>query len=166
MKKYLILVLLLSLLGGGVLYWRKSRYPLRFLQSSQQFTLYSLNPSRAIPQEETLASWSKKPKFHKFLILGQTTNSDAPTKEKLIEVLSSGLASSGNQASCFNPRHGIRAINGSQTVDVFICFECGYLQTWENGKSSELRPFSQEGQDIFDHVLRDAKVPLGKRDMH
>ena len=34
-------------------------------------------------------------------------------------------ATSLNMASCFNPRHAIRATDNTGTYDVLLCFECG-----------------------------------------
>jgi hypothetical protein len=68
----------------------------------------------------------------------------------------------GGVSGCFNPRHGIRAVKGGRTVDVVICFECGYIHFWESGKRSTVL-VTGTPQKAFDRVLESGTVPLGER---
>src|SRR5262245_48603699 len=66
--------------------------------------------------------------FHGWKVLGKTVVKDAKIRKEILESLYGGIKESdGNGAKCFDPRHGIRATVDGKTVDVVICFECGWI---------------------------------------
>jgi hypothetical protein len=133
-----------------------------FLKTSQQFTLYSLEPKTEVigkiaPGEET---------FHRNKVLGKILITDPEVKAELVNALYRGIAESdGSASACFNPRHGIRAVKGWRTIDLEICFECSQVHFWENDKgiNSATIAHTNNPQKVFDQVLKSGKIPLGKR---
>jgi hypothetical protein len=63
----------------------------------------------------------------------------------------------GSAASCFAPRHGLSASQGSDRVDFVICFECQQLEVYRSSGSAY--PDTSAGiddvQGAFDRVLAD-----------
>src|SRR5918993_1481937 len=82
---------------------------------SQQVTLYSLEPEKRIAGKEL---------FHGYSVLGETEVSSQKLQSELKSSLVKAMAGAYG-AACFNPRHGLRLLNGDKTVDIVICFECG-----------------------------------------
>jgi hypothetical protein len=145
-------------------------YQKPILDNSQQFILYSLDPSaghtlidpddpNAIRQAELV---KRKEKFHGLVVLGKTTITNPKVKAELISALYSGIKKDVSFAFCFSPRHGIRVVNGNQELDLVICFECGKIDAYTNLSSRQVY-VSSLPQVVFDKTLKDAKIPLGKR---
>ncbi|MEM7262122.1 MAG: hypothetical protein AAF488_09035, partial [Planctomycetota bacterium] len=83
------------------------------LEQSDTFELMALHPSPAGMREESEVEGKK---LHGYEILGATTI-DATERRTVLEAVYQGIAASeGVVAACFNPRHGIRAVRGDQTV--------------------------------------------------
>lgn len=95
------------------------------LESAPSITLMSIEPR---------ASYSGKNEFHGYRILA-AMELRGDSKSKLLGKLYTGIAEEAHPARCFNPRHAIRAKSGDRYVDLVICFECGQIKSWVNGKS-------------------------------
>jgi hypothetical protein len=95
----------------------------QILDTSEQFVLFSLEPVRqSLSRTNTLES------FHGYPILGHAEIKDTKTKGELLAALHKGIEDSNGLAKgCFNPRHGIRASNGTNWIELVICFECAYM---------------------------------------
>lgn len=88
---------------------------------------------------------------------------DAKLKKKLLTVMYDRMAKAGGPfASCFNPRHGIRATQGTNSVDRLICFECDQIVEYA-WTSQRLGLKSDRGNKLFNQTLIKAGVPLAKR---
>jgi hypothetical protein len=66
------------------------------------------------------------------------------------------------RALCFRPRHGIRAIAETNTIDLLICFECSSIMEFKNGEEGS-SPLNPEPKDLFNRTLSEAGVPLAKK---
>ena len=130
-------------------------------ERSEAFTLLSLHPT---------GNHQGKDAFHGYRVLGKTTVS-AKTKMALISTLYTALAAEdASAASCFWPRHGIRAVHNGKTVDLVICFACQQLVVIPPGKNRKtvewpglghpIPTVSNSAEPMFDNVLKKAKVPL------
>ena len=92
------------------------------LEQSSQMEIFALHPNRH--------SDEGKPKgadddFHGYRILDRARLDDAKERKRLVSLVYQGIdKSNGMVAACFDPRHGIRARNGDQVVDLVICYEC------------------------------------------
>lgn len=102
----------------------------------------------------------KKPNFHSYMVLGQTSVTDAQARTRLLTALYEGISlSDGSAAACFNPRHGIRAIMKERTVDLVICFECQSLEVYDN-QTRTTTTLTRTPQPVFNEFLTRAGVPL------
>lgn len=136
----------------------------KILENNQQFILYSLDPSSrySVSTIATETRKSVKEKFHNYDVLGKTRITNPAIKAKLVEALESGIDEGGSAGMmCFDPRHGIRAVRGDQTVDLVICFECQKISVYTNRSSGTAYTSSSPRKD-FNDVLVDAKIPLPK----
>jgi len=147
-----------SVVGGGL-----PKEVRQFLETADRFELISLDPVATNKQRPY------KGGFHNWIVLGQTIINDVGVRRKIISELDKGLASSdGIGAQCFNPRHGIQARKGAQSLDLVICFECQCIKVVHPSVAgapdrSEMLTTTKEPQPALDAILRDAKVPLPQK---
>ena len=102
---------------------------------------------------------STETSFHGFKILGKTEPA-GNEQQQLLRELYKGIEQGSSPKSCFEPRHGISATRGSETVDLVICFECAHIEVW--GRQESLSLTSAAPADHFNAVLNRAGVPLAK----
>src|ERR1700753_2252877 len=95
-----------------------------FLESADEFTLYSLNQG---PEEHPGTNT-----FRWYKILGQIEIGKNAERTNLVTALSDGIAEGAIPADCFDPRHGIRAVKNGIAVDFLICFECHPIYVYSN----------------------------------
>ena len=127
------------------------------LEKAEQFELLSLDPA--------VEGVKGKEGFHGWKILGKTMVKDAAVRKEIVTALDKGIAESdGNGAKCFDPRHGIRAQRDGKTVELVICFECGWVYVFSGEKEARQGVAVTTGkpQTVFDKVLKEAEVPLPK----
>jgi hypothetical protein len=125
------------------------------LEKSDRVELYSLEPVEA-KEGETLHGWK---------VLGKTVIKDK-TRKAVLDALAKGIADPGKGgAKCFDPRHAIRASHGGKSVDLVICFECGWVYVFPDGKGQAVARVETDTifQPVFDKALKDAGVPLAKK---
>lgn len=125
------------------------------LEHAETFTLFSLNP-------EPDSRKKPKPEFKGYPQLGKTQIPAGNDRTNLISVLYDGIANGDAIAMCFNPRHGIRATQGSNTVELLICFECGQIYTFSNRGSNQMFATSETPAAVFDAYLERSKIALPK----
>lgn len=126
------------------------------LKSAESFELLSLNPYR-IPSEDI----SKRESFHDYVVLGKT-ELDPQTRDELLASLERGIGNSKHDyASCYWPRHGIHARLKDKTVDLQICFECGFVYIFTDEKvrciHTDYTPLAQ-----FNQALSHRGIPMTK----
>lgn len=100
------------------------------LNRTDQFEIYELEPSDA--------DYSGKSGFHGFTILKRANVDDSGAQRAIAEIVNRGVRMGGQQARCFNPRHGIHATGSGRTVDLVICYQCSSIIVHENGQSTTL----------------------------
>jgi hypothetical protein len=64
-------------------------------------------------------------------------------------------------SGCFEPRHGLRAMKGTRSVDLVICFSCRWIEVHSEGKASSVWT-SEAPKSAFNKVLRAAGVKLAQ----
>jgi hypothetical protein len=124
------------------------------LEKAKTVELYSLEPE---PTEKQRAG--KPEKLHGWLVLGKTAVKDAKTRKGLLDGL---LKNPGRGAKCFDPRHAIRATHDGKTVDLLVCFACGWVYVYEGDKHTTTLTVAKGVQPTFDKVLKAAGVPLAR----
>lgn len=137
----------------------------RRLEQARSFELYSLEPlSDPDTHEMDYDLNGPGERLHGWRILGKTTVSDESARRELIGALKKGLAQGGPGYKCFYPRHAIRRTNDGKPVDLLICFECGNVAFYRDGKQVSGYPtIAPSAQPAFDELLKKAGVPLAKK---
>jgi hypothetical protein len=88
--------------------------------SEIQIYLYSLDPSN---RKEIIHDAPNV--FYGFPILGKVEIKPLGEKEALLKAFIQGVKeSNGVVAACFEPRHGLRVIQGDKRTDFVICYTC------------------------------------------
>jgi hypothetical protein len=129
---------------------------LEILDKPDNIELYSLEPEPPDGQ--------KPEKFlHGSFMLGSTVLKDAKVRDGAIAALKAG-AGRGRGAKCFEPRHAIRARRGGKTVDLLVCFECGWIYVYydDDKKESAVVTTNRDALPEFEKILKQAGVPLSK----
>jgi hypothetical protein len=140
---------------GGYSFWPGGAIPAgtrEILDQADEWELYSLFP---VQEEKNLPE-----RFQGWPVLGKTMVRDVETRRRLREALAEGTKRYQQWfpgAACFFPRHGIHASHGGKSVDLSICFQCGYV--YQNDMTEEFRTTSTP-QPAFDAVLTNAGIPL------
>jgi hypothetical protein len=119
-------------------------------QTADQFTLYSLKPERT-KEGETFYNWK---------ILKKVEISDIKTREDLKDALKKGIAQSDPKiaARCFNPRHGIKILQGKETFELVICFECLRMDSYKNGHQVEGFSTTASPESFLNKILKKSKL--------
>jgi len=148
------------LIAVGVAVWLvyRSRNPLAVLDDPDQLILYSIRGD-AYRYTRNVKSAED---FHGFPVLGKMEIREAEKRGVIAAALKQGIASaSGDVIACFWPRHGLRVVSNSRTVDYLICFECEWVYIFE--ESSERRiHVNNNSQAVFDQSLREVGLTLAK----
>src|SRR5262249_35691856 len=104
--------------------------------------------------------------FHNRKVLGETEIKDPKRRSELLEALYKGVEpyETGDWAlpDCFFPRHGIKATDGTNWVELVICFECKQIVE-DSNKGHTSTMVTDEPRDLFNRTLQEAGVPLAKR---
>jgi hypothetical protein len=126
-----------------------------FLMTADEFTLLSLDPDRGAGQKAKSA-------FRGYRVVGSTAIVAPKEKTSLVNALENGIADGRTIAMCFNPRHGIRAKKGDQTIDCLICFECSQVVIYSNSATNS---YLTDGtpQRTFNASLTIHKVALPEK---
>lgn len=145
------------------------------LDGSNEFVLLSVDPiptglkadlGLTLEEEKqprpTNGANGGKENFHDHLVLGRTEIKDLKRKRELLTALYRGVEKfQGLPASCFDPRHGIVAVAGTNRVELLICFECAQGGVYaDSGQKWFL--IGKESREIFNRTLEEAEVPLAK----
>lgn len=115
-------------------------------ESADQFILYSIDGMAAFED-----GWFTDAKaFRGVPVLGQTSIEDPKKRAELMTALHAGIdASDGLSADCDMPRHGIRVVEGEQTIDYVICFECSLVRIYHGDEQGiEPRRIRRAGSSI------------------
>jgi hypothetical protein len=128
------------------------------LLKAEQIELYSLEPEPDKDKDkdkDTLQGWK---------ILGKTVLKDASVRKSALNAVENGIGK-GRGAKCFDPRHALRATHDGKTVDLVICFECGWVYVYYDKKAERAATLvtSSKPQETLDKILKDAGVPLAKK---
>ena len=136
-----------------------ARATVSILEKPDSFVLLAIDPD----QRRTAADSTNRPaeEFHGFGVLGKAELRDPRDRAELVASLRQGIADSdGKVAACFNPRHGIIARRGNESVELLICFECLSLQIFGT-ETNELLTTGSPGK-TFDAALTKAGLPRAK----
>jgi uncharacterized protein (TIGR03067 family) len=125
------------------------------LEGAEELDLYSLDPTPGA---------KAKDEFHGWKVLGKTTLSKDDAQAAAAALVKGVADSDGTVASCFNPRHGIRATGADGAVyDFVISFECLQVRVYAGSKKLLGALTAESPQQTLDKLLKDARVPVGPK---
>jgi hypothetical protein len=104
--------------------------------------------------------------FHGYRILGRAHLTDPGERRALIEAVYRGFNGLLEPAAaCFNPRHGLRARRGEQTVEILLCYECSTARIFSAAHESgaEAAALAKVGEDVLDGLLKAHGLPKAPR---
>src|SRR5262245_27678130 len=129
------------------------------LDQSEKLTLISVEPEPLGRDGKT----NRKENFHNHAVLGQAEIRDGKRKSELLNALYGATYEyRGRLYGCFDPRHGIIAVAGTNRVELLICFECQRVEEFVNSNESRCL-IHDSPREIFDRTLTEAGVRLAKR---
>jgi hypothetical protein len=148
------------------------------LDGSEQFVLVSVDPTPRTLKVDLDAALNKRKEqvstnasaksdgreyFHDHRVLGRTEIKEPKRKGELLAALYRGVEDPrASPAACFNPRHGIIAVAGTNRVELLICFECDSgAEFSDSGQRWFL--IGKQPQELFSRTLTEAGVPLAKK---
>src|SRR5690349_12615456 len=103
-------------------------HPTSVLPKASSLELFTLDPIPDLALQPKLS-------FHGFRILDRQSVSPTEYGPRLDALLQKGLdENTGYLAACFNPRHGIRAVVGSETYDFMVSFTCNQIRLVSDSK--------------------------------
>jgi hypothetical protein len=144
--------------------WKDTR---AVLERAAEWELLALDPDPDLKPDP-------KDAFRGWKVRGKTAVKAADARKALLAALDKGIADHAEkrrkerekglvtESGCFQPRHGIRATAGGQTVEVLICFECKPVQFYLGERKGQVET-DESPQDTFDKVLKDAGVSVAPR---
>ena len=92
------------------------------LAAPEALELLALLPS---PSGEDRLLAPEEDAFRGYRVLGRAVVDGAEERAQLVGLVRRGIDAAGKEtASCFLPRHGLRARRGDATVDLLLCYEC------------------------------------------
>jgi hypothetical protein len=140
--------------------WKDAR---AVLEKAPEWELLALDPFARKPDpKDAVREWK---------VLVKTAVKAAETRKALLAALDKGIADHADkrrkervlrESGCFQPRHGIRATAGGQTVEVLICFECTPVYFYLGERRGRVDT-DESPQSAFDKMLKDAGVSVAPR---
>lgn len=179
LRVFIVLASLLGLIAAGGWYlvrWQPQIFQDPRYQSDQllpffkatEWTLFSLSPRR-VYSEVSSAHSNNAPTgpelFYDHPVLGKTTTSvTADLRAIVTDLDKSGKLWSGGVASCFSPRHGIRAAVDGAVHDLLICYECASAEIYKDSVQVGTIYLSSDHYDRkqnerFNAILTAAGIP-------
>lgn len=55
--------------------------------------------------------------------------------------------------ACFNPRHVLRTVNGNDTIDYVICFECSAVEVCRGSRTLSKHLITSSAEPLLDSLL-------------
>jgi hypothetical protein len=145
------------------------RYPIfRLPDDPDQLVVYSIDGAAFWRTEGELTPELRKGELlHGYPVLGKVDVSDAAQRRQIVAAVKNAAGRNPEtKAACFIPRHALRTVKGSETMDAVICFECHnyivYRQANEKPRRTDV--ISSDTQPLLDKLFTEAGVPLGPKD--
>lgn len=134
----------------------------RLPDDPDQLTLYSIDPSGK--ERKPGAGQDKGELLYGYPVLGKVAVADPERRRAVTAAIKTAIRDkSVIQMKCFDPRHAVRVVKGSETIDLVICFHCHNYDGFRNDEPATKNgtpSISSSAQPLLDQLLRDAGVPL------
>ena len=130
-----------------------------FLENANWIEVYQLNPDR-----------SKKPgnaTFHTYEILRKVRLEKSDKCKDLGTDLGKTFHwNKLRQMLCFSPRHGLKAVQGKDTLNLVICFQCNRINVYKNNESHETITLLDNKSAILEGILGEKMPKLALTPKH
>ena len=137
---FLVLIVVLAVIVWGLINGNKSTPLSNDLQEqlvrSASFEALALNPV-PIPDSDKLTTNSDT--ILRYPVLGHVKIDDQKLRRELVSAICKDVAEANHSptACILEPRHGIRCVDGSNSVLIAICYRCGDVVLVKNGKNKD-----------------------------
>jgi len=148
----------------GLLFWamsglRKDVIPLpndvtQVLSNASELELLSLDPN-SYPLK-----LNDSTRFQGWRILGRLTLTSSADRKRVGEAVVRAVAEGGTPTACFDPRHAIHVVQGSQAQSLIICFHCDQIQVYPGKPQAHFLPISKSARPVLDDLLKRAGIPI------
>lgn len=129
-------------------------------EDSQELTLYSIETIvRSSDDEPSAVDMQNIEQFHGYRVLGKVVIRDPIVRAQIKKFLYRSIDEGFAPAACFNPRHGIRAVQNNRVVEMIICFECGQMGVYADGQEGHAIVRGSIVENYYNRVLRTAGIP-------
>jgi hypothetical protein len=115
-----------------------------------EMTLYRLDPGVLVL---TAPNQPPPEKLQEYLVLAKVNVPDPAHRGEVRERLLRSLHADGFGLNCFDPHHGIRVRRGGETLDLVICFHCGNLQSFYQGREGGWGHTDRELAVVLERLL-------------
>jgi len=124
----------------------------------EAFTKALAAPDKVTLLSLTFTGLNTSDSFYGTKILGQADLLGALAQQATQE-FQQAVERGGQQALCMNPRHGLRVVAHDKTYDFVLCYECGYMQMYQD--SVHIKTVGISGDSgLLNHLLTEAGVPV------
>jgi hypothetical protein len=116
----------------------------------------ALEKEKQLPTTDAIVGNESSDDFHDHRVLGRIEIKDSKRKEELLAALYRSVEKvRGTPPACFNPRHAIIAVAGTNRVELLICFECDQgIEFSDLGEKWFL--IGKEPSELFNRTLVEA----------
>jgi hypothetical protein len=135
-----------------------------------QLIIYSLDPAKTVWGDEKAKAKMEGEYLTRnaasYRVLGRVQVTDRGQEREVLSAIRRAVNTPVTQFNCWDPRHAIRVVKGSETLDMIICFECHNYDILRNGdpNSGGLTPaISSDPEPLLDKILSDAGIPLAEK---
>jgi hypothetical protein len=170
-----VLLILTAIIWVGINPPHFSPASSKALQSATNVVLYSLDPSFWGPKAIAKAT-GKEEIFHDHEVLGKvnlTGEKGLTAAHAILDAVSSDekrwqfIISTERFKNCaFSPRHGLTVISNGQSYDYLMCYDCGDLVVYRDGKITDSVNAENGSPKILNQLLIDAKIKLPDQPKH
>jgi hypothetical protein len=124
----------------------------------ESMTLYSLDGNFTPGYDKPY----KGEAFHDYPVLGKTDIASPADRRAILAAVLKGIEeSTGGEAKCFWPHHGVSLVQVGKRIDYLICFNCYQVYRYADGKSMK-QLTTRSPAVVLDVHLRKAGVPQQK----
>jgi hypothetical protein len=137
------------------------------LAEATRATLYSLEPD-SLPPSGARAAATETNGIHRsadtnilegYWVLGSTELTNDAARAATRAFQNAIAESRGPVARCFDPHHGLRLSADGHVYDYLLCYHCGQMQVYEDGKFTSMVGVTGS-PEALNAMLKAARVPL------
>ncbi len=99
-------------------------------------------------------------RFHGWRILGRLVVRSSADRQRVAKAVMQAVEEGGIPVACFDPRHGIHAVETNHAQDLVICFHCDQVQVYPGTQQFQFLPISKSARPVLDELLKGAGIAI------